>query len=857
MGPPLVPLRQFVLKVHSRCDLACDHCYVYQGPDQSWRGQPMVMSAETAAWAARRIAEHARAHALPAVGVVLHGGEPLLAGPQRLGQIAVALRAELDAGCRLDLRIHTNGVRLDEEFCRVFAAHGIRVGLSIDGDRRANDRHRRFADGRSSYDQVLAAAQRLRSGPYRGLYAGLLATIDLANDPHGVYRALAALDPPYLDFLLPHATWDEPPPRPGGDAGGYADWLIAVFDDWLAAGRPAPVRIFDSILATTAGGTSLTEALGLQPSDLAVIETDGTYQQVDSLKASYPGAPHTGLSVFTDPLDDLARHPGITARQQGLAGLCAQCQACPVVSSCGGGLYPHRWRGDGTGFANPSVYCPDLLRLITHVRQAAGSGSARHREAQPRAGRSREAPATRPAGPAAAPPHALPAADFQALAAGFGGASSIARLAETQRSIRRALVAAVYQEAAAAGLATPAVSAAWELLTAVDRRGGLSLDDVLAQPYVRVWAVRCLQRLRHLPGPGGTARPAVPLATDLAHLGAIAAAAALRAGLDAQVSMPVLAGGVHLPTFGRLVLWPGGAQRGTGTESAPGLASVAVDSAAGQVTVTAGAVRHVLSGPDLLAGRPAPQGAGGPAPQGAYWQPVSRLSAPGILVTLEDTDPYRDCHHWAAAPRLTDAEREDWQREFRAAWAEITVRHPRYEAGLAAGLRVITPLAPGPAGRQVSATARQAFGAVAVARPGDPATLALLLIHEFQHVKLGALLDLYDLFDRADTRLFHAPWREDPRPLEGLLQGTYAHVAVTDFWRARQHAAQGAAQRAAADTAARHYAHWRGHTAGAVRTLAASGSLTPLGEQLVGELGRSLAGMGGPVAAPALPATRA
>ena len=41
MGWP-VPLRQFVLKVHSRCDLACDHCYVYQSADQSWRGRGEV-----------------------------------------------------------------------------------------------------------------------------------------------------------------------------------------------------------------------------------------------------------------------------------------------------------------------------------------------------------------------------------------------------------------------------------------------------------------------------------------------------------------------------------------------------------------------------------------------------------------------------------------------------------------------------------------------------------------------------------------------------------------------------------------------------------------------------------------------
>jgi uncharacterized protein len=55
------------------------------------------------------------------------------------------------------------------------------------------------------------------------------------------------------------------------------------------------------------------------------------------------------------------------ARQIGAAALAAQCQACPVMEICGGGLYPHRYR-HGAGFGNPSVYCDDLMRLITHVR---------------------------------------------------------------------------------------------------------------------------------------------------------------------------------------------------------------------------------------------------------------------------------------------------------------------------------------------------------------------------------------------------------------------------------------------------------------------------------------------------------
>ena len=64
METPFLPLDQFVLKVHSRCDLACDHCYVYEAADQGWRKQPKAMPGDVLRQAARRIAEHAVEHGL-------------------------------------------------------------------------------------------------------------------------------------------------------------------------------------------------------------------------------------------------------------------------------------------------------------------------------------------------------------------------------------------------------------------------------------------------------------------------------------------------------------------------------------------------------------------------------------------------------------------------------------------------------------------------------------------------------------------------------------------------------------------------------------------------------------------------
>lgn len=797
------PFRQFVLKIHNRCDLACDHCYVFRNADQSWRTKPKSMSIATVERVAARIAGHAHAQRLNRVDVILHGGEPLLAGPVRLTQIAEILNSAIAPVCDLQLRIHTNGLLLDETMCEVFSGHNIKVGVSLDGGRDANDRHRRYANGASSFDRVIRAIERLGSERYRHLFSGLLCTIDLMNDPVDVYETLLSFRPPQIDFLLPHATWESPPPRQDGLATGYADWLIAVFRKWDTDGRPVSVRIFDSIMRTTVGYPSLTEAIGFGRADLAVIETDGSYEQVDSLKAAFDGAAATGLNVAEHSLDDLAGHPALAARQPGTRGLSADCAACTVLASCGGGLYAHRYKQE-TGYLNPSVYCADLKRLIGHVRDRVLP------------------PGAALAGPA--PKHGLSRADFGTLAAGFADGPAVERLVQSQRSLCRGLLATVYgmaQDVLArrpdGGRPHEDLPGAWAQLADLDRRDTGAVDMVLGHPYVRVWAARCVKSLSTgtvdgvAQGAGEWRNP------EIGYIGGVVAAAAARAGSDAEVMIPIRGRAVHIPALGRLMV---GASGGT--------AHVRVVAGAIDVRTEDG---HWVIPPAATAGghisRDAP----------LAWQPVRHLNGSPLSVAIEDTDPYRDCHQWTPSPRLAEADVGKWNACFEAAWQLMGSRHPEYLPGLTAGLRAIMPLRPEAGKANLGSAVRHAFGAVGMTLPRDAQALAVRLIHEFQHVKLGAVLDLYDLYDRGDTRLFHAPWRADPRPIGALLQGAYAHVAVTRFWAAERDRRRSAADR----MADRGFTLFRRWTVGALATLAESGSLTELGERFVNGMQETLA----------------
>jgi uncharacterized protein len=374
-GVEAVPFRSVVLKVHSRCNLACDYCYVYEMADQGWRRQPLTMSPPVVAAAVGRIAEHARAHDLDSIQVSLHGGEPLLAGAMFIEDLAQRLRRALPARSRADLVVQTNAIRLDRPLLDMLARNGIRVGVSLDGDQAATDRHRRYPNGRGSYESVARACELLRSTNYRHIYGGLLCTVSLENDPVATYDALAALGPPLIDFRLPHGTWTAPPPaRPPDGSTPYAEWLLAAFRRWIQAPsqtRPL-VRIFDAIITLALSEGTRVAQVGLAPSAVIVIDTDGAIKQDDALYAAYDGAADTGLSVLTDDLDAALDHPATVATQIGLLALSDQCQACRVRDVCGGGYYPHRYRA-GDGFRNPSVYCPDLLALITAIQDDVGA----------------------------------------------------------------------------------------------------------------------------------------------------------------------------------------------------------------------------------------------------------------------------------------------------------------------------------------------------------------------------------------------------------------------------------------------------------------------------------------------------
>jgi uncharacterized protein len=364
--PDSAQCRVLVVKVAERCNLNCSYCYMFNGGDLSYRRRPAIMSTETVDAMMSRVVTHCRRHNLSKFTFILHGGEPLLAPKSFYRYFVERARTALADKVEPRFALQTNGTLISKEWCLLFLELGIGIGVSLDGPKDINDRQRLDHKGRGSFDRVLAGWDLAVS---YGLKPGLLAVIDLNADPLDVFGLVKELYPSTVDFLLPDATHDKLPPgySKSSRSTDYADWLLKIFDAWIADGNPnLKIRVFSNIMRSILGWDDGFDALGTGDNEVLVVESDGELQPVDVLRFCSEGITLTPYNVATDELDDAFQHPMVRLYHKSHKHLCSTCNVCTLRDICGGGFLPHRYSAIN-GFDNPSVYCRDLIKLITGV----------------------------------------------------------------------------------------------------------------------------------------------------------------------------------------------------------------------------------------------------------------------------------------------------------------------------------------------------------------------------------------------------------------------------------------------------------------------------------------------------------
>ena len=373
---------QFVVKIASRCNIACKYCYMYFLGDDSALDSPKFMNEETVRALADRLAVHAERSGLSRLSIAFHGGEPLLLGSRRFREYCEYLRSRIPA--LLNFSVQTNGLLVDEKWIQVFKEFDVLVGISIDGPEDINDVARVDHTGQGTYSRIRTAIDLVRQHHDRGevRFGGVISVINPRQRPEAYYSWLKNdLQVKSANILLPDADHDNYGVHYDFRISEFAEFLSGLFDEWFddVDQDRIYIRLFDNLLGRILGNSSDTEALGTGGASAVVVDTDGALQAHDVFRINRTGHRYN-LNVHRDEIDSVLSddlyQSGLSWKfSRGVAPSLpneVRCSQCPVHHICGGGFVAHRFSA-ANGYQNHSVYCDALFSLISHayVRVAA------------------------------------------------------------------------------------------------------------------------------------------------------------------------------------------------------------------------------------------------------------------------------------------------------------------------------------------------------------------------------------------------------------------------------------------------------------------------------------------------------
>jgi len=291
-------------------------------------------------------------------------------GLEYFRKIVALQRKHRPAGRRIFNGIQTNGILLDEDWCRFFQAEGFAVGLSIDGPAELHDPYRVTRGGRPTHREAVRAFELLRR---HGVPCDLLCVVHDQNvrRPLQLYRFFRDLGAQYLGFL----PVVEPAPAAAGGVSPYTvpaeafgAFLCTIFDEWAARDTARiMVQIFEEAARPLRGLEHSLCVFRETCGDVPVVEHNGDFFACDH----FVDAAHRFGNIRETPLVELLESPAQTAfglaKRDALPRYCRQCEARDM---CHGGCPKDRFARTPEGEPGLNYLCPGLKTFFTHCRAA-------------------------------------------------------------------------------------------------------------------------------------------------------------------------------------------------------------------------------------------------------------------------------------------------------------------------------------------------------------------------------------------------------------------------------------------------------------------------------------------------------
>ena len=363
-----------VKPIGSACNLDCYYCY-YRDKSEIYSGNMPRMSEELLE---RYIQQYIEGASQQNISFCWHGGEPLMAGLPFFEK-AMELQKKYAGDKIIENTLQTNGILVNDDWCRFFKQNDFLIGLSLDGPEDIHDAFRRDCGGAPTFARVMRAVELMKK---HGVEFNLLATVNARSEERGaeVYRFLTSINP-YIQFLpvveyvrlrpgkrplIVSPDEEDAVPAPWSvSAKGYGKFMCDVFDEWVKydVGKNF-VQLFDVTLGNWCGVPPSLCAFAEVCGDGLVVEHNGDVYSCDHFV--YPE--YRLGNIATDELSTMYR-----SREQQDFGrdkrdaLPLECKRCNYYFLCRGECPKHRFEYAKNGEPYMNVLCEGYKMFFRHT----------------------------------------------------------------------------------------------------------------------------------------------------------------------------------------------------------------------------------------------------------------------------------------------------------------------------------------------------------------------------------------------------------------------------------------------------------------------------------------------------------
>ncbi len=344
----------------SDCNVDCKYCFYKSRAPEIGSGRQR-MNDEVL----EKLVKDYMSLSFPVSGFAWQGGEPTLMGLDFYKKVVELQKKYGKSGQVVSNSLQTNGILLNEEWCRFLHENQFLVGISIDGPKEMHDYYRKDYSGAGTFERVANAIKRCREYNVEFNTLTLLNTKN-ADYPDELFDFLISNRIRYMQFI-PCVEID---PNSGKIAEfsitpkQYGDFMCRLFDRWYEYGyKKLSIRDFDSVLSYCMQGRHTICTFGRLCSDYIVIEHNG-----DAFCCDFFVEPKWRLgNIFETPIEKLAGSVKKKEFSREKQHLCNKCLVCARLAVCRGGCMKDRTPFGRENFNRESYFCEGYKKFFEYT----------------------------------------------------------------------------------------------------------------------------------------------------------------------------------------------------------------------------------------------------------------------------------------------------------------------------------------------------------------------------------------------------------------------------------------------------------------------------------------------------------